>query len=134
MALIFTGSSDTKSYQHSSRFVEPLLHWLFPRMTQAHVEAIHFLIRKCCHLAEYAVLALLLWRAARRPVKNDPRPWSWPQAGVVVCVVCLYAASDEFHQRFVATRTPHVTDVLLDTCGGAAALLIVWIVGRWRKR
>jgi hypothetical protein len=70
----FSASSDSHSYEHSSRFVEPFLHWLFPRMPQARVEAIHHIIRKCGHLTEYAVLALLLWRAVRRPVKNDPRP------------------------------------------------------------
>jgi VanZ family protein len=144
MALIFTGSGDAKSYEHSSLFVEPLLHWLFPHMTQAHVEEIHFFIRKCAHLTEYAVLALLLWRALRQPVKDVPRPlvapgrnaggWNWGKAGVVLSIVCLYAATDEFHQRFVPTRTPHVTDVLIDTSGGAAGLLALWILGRLRKR
>ena len=45
----------------------------------------------------------------------------------------LYAASDEFHQMFVPTRTAHVTDVLIDTAGGAAGLLAMWWYGRWRK-
>jgi VanZ family protein len=133
MVLIFTGSSDTKSFQHTSLLVEPFLHWLFPRMTQAHVEEIHFLIRKCGHLTEYAVLALLLWRAVRQPDKRNPRPWRWAEAGTALSIVCLYAAGDEFHQRFVPTRTPHVTDVLLDTCGGAAALLALWIFHHFRK-
>ena len=81
MALIFSASGDSHSYEHSSRFVEPLLHWLFPQMSQARVEAIHHCFRKCGHLTEYAVLALLLWRAMRRPLKNDSRPWSWREAG-----------------------------------------------------
>ena len=63
MAVIFSASADSHSYEHSSRFVEPFLHWLFPQMSQAHVEEIHHLIRKCGHLTEYAILALLLWRA-----------------------------------------------------------------------
>lgn len=144
MVLIFTGSSDAKSYQHTSLLVEPFLHWLFPHMTQAHVEAIHHLIRKSGHLTEYAVLALLLWRAVRPPVKNDSRPlvapersargWNWGEAGGALALVFLYAASDEFHQRFVPTRTPLVSDVLIDTCGGAAGLFALWILGRLRKR
>jgi VanZ family protein len=52
----------------------------------------------------------------------------------VLSLVFLYAASDEFHQRFVPTRTPLVSDVLIDTCGGAAGLFAVWIFGRLRKR
>jgi VanZ family protein len=133
MALIFTGSSDAKSYQHSSRFVEPLLHWLFPRMSQAHIEAIHHFIRKCAHLTEYAVLAMFLWRALRQPVKNESRPWNWPAARLTLLLVMLYAATDEFHQSFVPGRTSLVSDVLIDTAGGTIALFALWIFGRWRK-
>jgi VanZ family protein len=137
MAVIFSASADTHSSRHSEEILglfASLLHWLFPVISPENVERLNEAARKCCHLAEYGVFALLLWRAARRPVKSDPRPWNWPLAVVVVCVVCLYAASDEFHQRFVPTRTPHVTDVLIDTCGGTAALGALWLVGRWRKR
>ena len=134
MFLIFAGSSDARSYQHSSWLVEPILRWLFPRMTQEHVGAIHHLFRKCAHLTEYAVLALLLWRAARQPVKSDPRPWHWPEVRLVLLIVMFYAATDEFHQSFVPNRTPLVSDVLIDTAGGAAGLLALWIVFGWRKR
>ena len=133
MALIFSASSDINSFAHSSRFVEPFLHWLFPRMSQARVEAIHHIIRKCGHLTEYAVLALLLWRALRKPIKNDPRPWSWREARLALWLVARYAASDEFHQLFVASRDAAVHDVFIDTAGGAAGLLALWFFGRWRK-
>jgi VanZ family protein len=134
LALIFSASADSHSYEHTSLLVEPFLHWLFPKMSEAHVKAIHHLIRKSGHLTEYAVLALLLWRAIRRPVKKDPRPWIWPEAGLALAIVFLVAASDEFHQIFVSTRTALVSDVVIDTVGGAAALLALWIFGRWRKR
>jgi VanZ family protein len=133
MALIFSASADSHSYEHSSFFVEPFLHWLFPRMSQSRVEVIHHFIRKCAHLTEYAVLALLLWRAVRQPVNNDPRPWKWPEAGLALAIVLLYAASDEFHQSFVPMRTALVSDVFIDTAGGATGLLALWIFGRWRK-
>jgi VanZ family protein len=144
MALIFTASSDAKSYQHSAGLVEPFLRWLFPHLSPAHVEWIHHLIRKCAHLTEYAVLALLLWRAIRQADGKNPPPrgaaersaggWSWRTTGLVLCIVFLYAASDEFHQRFVPTRTPLVSDVFIDTAGGAAGLMALWVFGRWRKR
>ena len=133
MTLIFSASSDSHSYEHSSLFVEPFLHWLFPQMPEAQVQEIHHFVRKCAHLNEYAVLALLLWRAVRRPVKNDLRPWGWPEAGLALAIVFLYAASDEFHQIFVPMRTALVSDVFIDTAGGAAGLLALWILGRWRK-
>jgi VanZ family protein len=133
MTLIFSASADSHSYERTSLLFEPFLHWLFPQMSEAHVKAIHLLFRKSGHVTEYAVLALLLWRAIRRPVKKDPRPWIWPEAGLALAIVFLFAASDEFHQIFVSTRTALVSDVIIDTVGGAAALFALWIFGRWRK-
>ncbi len=133
MAVIFTGSGDSHSYEHSSFFVEPFLRWLFPRMTQEHIETIHLCIRKCGHLTEYAVLALLAWRALRRPVKNDPRPWGWREARLALAIVVLYAATDELHQLFVPDRTGLVSDVFIDTAGGGLGLLALRVHCIFRK-
>jgi len=130
MAVIFTASADVKSYQHSSTLFEPLLHWLCPQLSQPTVERLHHLFRKCGHLTEYAVLALVLWRAIHQPDKKIPRAWRWDEAGLALAVVFLYAASDEFHQIFVPTRTPLVSDVMIDTLGGALGLLLLWAVGK----
>ncbi len=132
MAVIFTASSDSHSYEHSSRFIEPLLHWLFPKMSQANVEQIHHVFRKCAHLTEYAILALLLWRALHVS-KNKLPAWSWPKVGGTLLLVFLYAASDEFHQSFVPTRTPLFSDVLIDTAGGAIGLLVLRVIHLCRK-
>jgi VanZ family protein len=130
MGLIFFGSSDSKSYQHSSGLVEPLLHWLFPHMSQEHVEMIHHALRKCAHLTEYAILGLLLWRAVRKPIRRDPRPWRWHEAAIAVGIVFLYASTDEIHQIFVPNRTPMFTDVLIDTAGAIAGMVVLWALGR----
>lgn len=134
MTVIFLASSDTRSFNHSSELLAPLLHWLFPKISDDTVHLLVFIARKCAHTTEYAILAALLWRAFRRPVKNDLRPWNWPQAGWVLLTVFLYAGSDEFHQIFVPTRTASIHDVVIDTLGGAAALLAIWSIGRWQKR
>ncbi|MGA2800934.1 MAG: VanZ family protein [Verrucomicrobiota bacterium] len=133
MGVIFAASSDTHSYEHSSLLIEPLLHWLFPRMPKAQIDTIHLLLRKCAHPVEYAVLAMLLWRGVHKPSKNNPRAWNWREVRLVMLVVMLYAATDEFHQRFVLTRTSLVSDVCIDTVGAAAGLLALWILGCWRK-
>lgn len=133
MAVIFTASSDTHSYEHSSRLIAPLLYWLFPHISANTVDWVVFIARKCAHLTEYSVFALLLWRALRQFFRNDSRNWSWRQAGTTLLIVAFYAATDEFHQRFVAGRTPAVHDVLIDTLGGATGLFLLWLVGRWRK-
>jgi VanZ family protein len=133
MVLIFSASGDTKSYEHSSSLFVPLLHWLFPGMSPERIDSIHYLFRKCGHLSEYALLALLLWRAIRQPVRKDPRPWQWAEAGLALALVFLYSASDELHQVFVPTRTGMVSDVFIDTAGGAAGLLILWLLGKLIK-
>jgi VanZ family protein len=133
MSLIFFGSSDSQSYTHSSRLIEPLLHWLFPHMSQPHIEAIHHVIRKCAHLTEYAILCILVWRALRKPVRKDTRPWSWREAAIAILIVFLYASTDEFHQMFVPTRTPMVSDVFIDTSGAIIGMIILWALGCWRK-
>jgi VanZ family protein len=134
MALIFTASSDTHSYEHSSRFVEPLLRWLFPHLPEAQIQAIHHLLRKVAHLTEYAVLAWLVWRGVRKPSKNHPRAWNWYDVRLALLIVMLCAATDEFHQEFVSSRTALVSDVFVDTGGGAAGLLALWLSDRWRNR
>jgi len=129
MAVIFTASSDAKSFEHSSRLIAPLLHWLFPKMSDATVHLIVFLARKCAHLTEYAVFALLVWRALNHS-RNNLTPWSWPKVGGTMLIVFLYASSDEFHQIFVPTRTPRIHDVVIDTIGGAAGLFALWMIQR----
>lgn len=133
MVLIFGFSSDSHSFQHSSRILEPLLRWLFPGMALDTRNEIVFVARKGAHLTVYAVLALLAWRAWRKPVRRDPRPWRWQHAGVALLIAALYAATDEFHQTFVPGRYGCVRDVLIDSCGAAASLFLLWLLGRWRK-
>jgi VanZ family protein len=133
MALIFSASADVHSAEHSSRFFEPFLRWLFPNLMPVEVDNIHHLFRKCGHLAEYAVFALLVWRALHASKNNLPA-WSWPKMGGTLLIVFLYAASDEYHQSFVPTRTARVSDVFIDTSGGAIALLLLGVIVSWHQR
>jgi VanZ family protein len=133
MVVIYSASSDTKSFEHSSRILAPILQWLMPQLSEEVVSHVVFIIRKFAHLTEYAILALLLWRALRKPVRNDTRPWSWIQAGLAILVVALYAGSDEIHQLFVPHREGKIADVMIDTSGGVAGILLLWAAGRLRK-
>ena len=130
MSVIFSASADTQSTQRSSRFLGPLLHWLWPDMPPEQIESARYAVRKAAHLTEYAILAWLWWRALRRPVRRDARPWSWRIAGFALLAVVLYAATDEWHQSFVPNRTGAVRDVLIDTAGGVLGLGILWLLHR----
>ena len=79
-------------------------------------------VRKCAHVIEYTVLALLLWRALRSVPTLHAK--SLMVFGAVLMGCALFAASDEFHQTFVKSRTPSVRDVLLDVGGALVGLLI----------
>ncbi|MBI5384654.1 MAG: VanZ family protein [Verrucomicrobia bacterium] len=134
MTMIFVVSADQESAQHSSRILEPLLRWLFPKLTPEQVGPVVFAIRKLAHSTEYAVLAALSWRAMRRPVRDDPRPWRWSHAFFALLLTVGYAASDEFHQSFVPTRTGTVWDVVIDSGGAMLGLAAVWLWGRVKRR
>jgi VanZ family protein len=134
MALIFSASTAAMSSGNTSRFIGPLVRWLYPGISERHLAGVVFTVRKTAHVTEYAVLALLFWRGWRKPLKNDTRPWQWSEALLALLVSALYAASDEVHQYFVPGREARLGDVMLDSAGAATGLLAVWIVGVLRGR
>jgi VanZ family protein len=122
IALIFIGSTDILSSEHTSRFLVPFLRWLDPQITWATLFTVQTLIRKLGHLTEYAILAALLWRALR-----SGTAWKWKMSIVfaVAWAGCaIFAASDEFHQSFVPSRTSSLHDVIIDVCGALIGLTI----------
>ncbi len=74
-------------------------------------------LRKLAHFAEYAILAVLLYRAVGR-------------APAALALASLYAATDEVHQLFVAGRHASPLDWLIDSAGAAAGLAVFMRVGR----
>jgi VanZ family protein len=103
--------------ENTGRIIIPLLHWLFPSIPPQTLSLIHHIIRKCAHFTEYFILSLLILRGIRAGRHGTKLAW----AVLAIAIVAGYASLDEFHQRFVPGRTPAVSDVLLDTTGGAAA-------------
>ena len=133
MLIIFSFSSDTISSRRSSRIIGPIVHWLFPDMSPEAVEDIVFVVRKCAHCAEYAILAILLWRARNKPTKLMRSRWNWLEARTVLVLAALYAATDELHQEFVPNRQSSVADVWIDTMGALIGLALLWLADRWQK-
>src|SRR6266540_2653298 len=132
MGLIFFLSTDELSDQRTSRIIGPLLRWLDPGISDAVVRKIQYAVRKCGHLGEYAILAILFHRALDPATINPTRRWTWSQTGWALLLTALYACTDEFHQAFVPSRQATVWDVLIDTVGGGLGLFGRWMTGRWR--
>lgn len=132
MALIFIGSTNLLSGNNTSRFLGPLIRWFVPGISEEGLRTTQALVRKCGHLAEYAILAVLYLRALRKTSEKSaatPRSF-W----VALVLAALYAASDELHQGWESNRDGRVTDVFIDTFGAALGLGAVWLIEQRRRR
>jgi VanZ family protein len=80
--------------------------------------------RKFVHMAEYALLFLLWWRALRTVA---PRGRA---IALALAIAIGYAMTDEFHQSFVDGRNGNPIDVAIDTVGASLAAFAVHRRGR----
>jgi VanZ family protein len=133
LILIAIESSALLSAHNTSRILYPLLHFLFG-MDWDHFEVWHFFIRKSGHVVGYAVLSALLFRAWRAtlPAMSDVK-WTPRWATIAILGTALVASLDEWHQSFIPSRTGRWQDVVLDTCAGLGAQLLILVWTRRKK-
>jgi VanZ family protein len=74
-------------------------------------------LRKCAHATEYAVLAVLLYRAVGREL-------------LAFLLGFAYAITDEIHQAFVHGRHASPFDVSMDAAGLCLGLLVLHVARR----
>jgi len=131
LIVIAIESTTYLSSQNTSRFLYPLLHFLFG-INEAGFEPYHVFIRKSGHVFGYGLLSILLFRAWREtlPSSRGAR-WTIRWANIAVLGTCLVASLDEWHQSFLPTRSGTVRDVILDTCAGIVAQLALFLCYRW---
>jgi len=133
MCFIFWMSTSTFSSQNTALIIEPILRFLMPSISQEMINEIHWTFRKLAHVGEYFIFGILLFRAFRGDSKK---------LGILKCaifsfiILSVYAASDEFHQSCVATRTASLNDVGIDMFGGIISLGISALLplSRWSVR
>jgi VanZ family protein len=77
-------------------------------------------LRKLAHVLEYAVLALLWYRALHKVGGRTPRTASW--VALSICLVCSFA--DEAHQSMLPSRHGSARDFVIDAFGATAMLTI----------
>jgi VanZ family protein len=121
-------STDEFSSDHTSRFITPVLHWLFPRASAQTLELMHFFIRKMAHVTEYFIFSILLFHG----VRGKDRGWKLRWAIWAVVIAGGYASLDEFHQVFVPSRHASPWDALLDTTGATVGQIVLWL-WYWRR-
>lgn len=86
-------------------------------------------LRKTAHMAEYAILLVLFYRAIAR----DWRVWHWSIAGLSLLFTILYAATDEWHQHYVIGRHGATIDVFIDAAGMVLGLAFLAWWSWWNR-
>jgi len=129
LIVIAIESSAYFSAHNTGRILYPLLHFLFG-LDRSRFEDWHFFIRKGGHVLGYGLLSILLFRAWREtlPAEGNPK-WTFRWANISVLGTALVGSLDEWHQSYIPSRTGSVQDVILDTCAGIGAqiLLFLWM-------
>ena len=160
-AFIFWQSSlpAEMSRQESGAIVQVLARFL-----HASDDTISFFVRKGAHFTEYLILGLCLFctvrdigvyshrsRSAERvgvqpgspvsealqaggPVSEVLQPGSPRTFLLPWAIGALYAVSDELHQSFVPGRSCELRDMLIDACGVAAGVAILWFYTKNKRQ
>jgi len=124
VGVIFFLSSSMASLTGTSRFIRPLLVFLFPEASAETLLIYHGYIRKFAHFAEYAVLGALAAHAfSNSSVQFLKKHWLFIAIGFILSIATL----DEFNQSFENSRTASIWDVLLDLAGGLTTVFLAWI-------
>lgn len=135
MCVIFAFSAQTK--EESSAVSESLsyrmvsstghfFHWnLDEEQMREIANTIEYFVRKGAHMTEFAILSILLfvwlglWEMAL-----------FRRSAAAFLTTAVYAASDEFHQLFVAGRSGRISDVLIDSSGALLGVIVFILLGR----
>lgn len=81
---------------------------------------------KLQHIGVYGVLGWLVSRPLRRSHDLSPAR----AALVALLIAAVYAATDEWHQSFVPTRSADALDWIADAIGAALGQLPLWYESR----
>ncbi len=118
MAVIYLFSTDIGSVHSVNPILTAIFGFLLPDVSLQSLMAAVGAIRKVSHLAEYAVLSILWFRAIQQ---RKTRGYA---VSIALGISVLYAGLDELHQGFVSSRTASIADVGLDATGAMIGLMM----------
>jgi VanZ family protein len=131
IGIILFLSSPQGSMTETSRFIRPVLVFLFPSAPEETIALFHGYIRKLAHFTEYGVLGALAVRAFLR--STSPLLKNHTVLAAMILVL-LIASIDEFNQSFELSRTGTPWDVLIDAFGGICGSVFCWLWLRKRRK
>ena len=117
--VIWQLGGDDWSAPTTSRFLGPLIEWIFPTLDIQTRMELAAALRKLAHPAVYGGLAILAYPASLRTLRGRR---GVGQALLTLLPVVLLATADEWRQSASSVRTGSQFDVLLDLAGGIVAL------------
>lgn len=131
IAIFLFSAQNGDTSNNTSNFVITLLEQLFhlniEKLAPSLVETLSFIVRKCAHMSEYALLCIL-WVLYMKEARFSKAYM------LAYGLTVIYAVSDEMHQLFVPGRSAQLSDVCIDVCGAAIGLMLIYLWCRWRRR
>jgi VanZ family protein len=132
LACVTAFAIESSSYlgaEHTSAPLRRMAEALCGRGVDAHWVLIHRLIRKTGHFLGYGFFSLFCFRGFWRSLQGAASLLlrQLRAHGMAILATFLVAGADEFHQSFLPNRSGQFSDVLLDTCGGAALCLVLFL-------
>ena len=126
-AVIWQLGTDDYSLRRTSNFMQWVIESLIgPAEVETRYKLFR-LFRKSAHFIEYAILALLAFRAAMITAAHARIATAcW----IAIFFVATIAAADELRQSYSSARSGSPYDVLIDVAGGLVALVGVVILMR----
>ncbi len=118
-AIIWRLGGDDFSAKETSSILIEWFQALFEKLHPRTRYQILIGVRKSAHFIEYAILAILTFRAA---VISAGRNRLTSAAWLALFLVATLATADEARQAFSHSRTGSAYDLLLDLLGGAVAI------------
>lgn len=149
--IVIAIESTSLSAERTGSIVDPILQWMFPRLSFDQIDHIHEIGRKVGHFIGYGMMSYFFFRAFRgtyhvyHGTENVLRKklvpagqrlfgylWQWRWAVLAILGTALVATADEVHQMGDPTRTGTWWDVLLDSAGALAFQLLIMAIIRAR--
>ncbi len=144
MVVIFAQSAKVadESQQLSSEVIEAFGEHFIPEYEEwdeakkeDFVETYSFPVRKAAHMTEYAILSILLFLglyvekengvSGTKEIKGLNRGKSMIISWLTATI---YAATDEFHQTFVAGRSGELRDICFDAVGALIGVFLAILI------
>ena len=106
---------------HVARTLKPDFMKMSVKARQSYLEMLSTIVRKNAHFCEFMLLGFNLMGTMRF---YFPRLSDGGCRSRAMGIAVLYAVSDELHQLFISERSGQVLDVLIDSAGSLAGVMI----------